>query len=56
MLKKLLVTSAIAAKTLALAAAVLLYAGSATTADTDEGDCPWMCVPPPCDPDCDGES
>lgn len=48
MLKKSLIALALAAKALALAAAVMLYSGSqAATAE----DCPMTCMPPPCDPD-----
>jgi len=48
MLKKSLITLAIAAKALALAAAVMLYA-NAQTANAE--DCPMTCYPPPCDPE-----
>ena len=51
-MKKVLVTLAISAKVLALAAAVMLYAGNAEQASAE--DC-WPCIPPPqCDPsDCE---
>jgi hypothetical protein len=52
-MKRLLVTFALAAKALTLAGAVLLYAGSADTANSE--DCN-PCIPPPsCLPDCWGE-
>ena len=54
-MKRLIVTLALAAKALTLATAVMLYAGSADTANSE--DC-WPCIPPPdCDPyDCEEES
>lgn len=47
MLNKTLISLAIAAKALTLAAAVLLYSGNSTA---NAEDCPMTCVPPPCDP------
>ena len=53
MLKKTLISLAIAAKTLAIVGAALLYAGS-TPANAE--DCPFYCVPPPCQENCEEES
>ena len=50
MMKKAFVTLALAAKALTLAAAVLMYTGSA---NADSEDCPVYCVPPPCPNGCE---
>ncbi|MCB1021003.1 MAG: hypothetical protein H6509_13340 [Bryobacterales bacterium] len=51
-MKKLFISLAIAAKALTLAAGVMLYAGSADTANAE--DCNPCMPPPSCLPDCWG--